>query len=61
MPAIALLSAVFVVGFEQLVQWRYGPTGILGLLQVVRDQIPVVTFVADDGVARYTGGQPHPG
>ncbi|HEY1368147.1 MAG TPA: thiamine pyrophosphate-dependent enzyme [Gaiellaceae bacterium] len=35
--------------------------GILGLLQVVRDQIPVVTFIADDGVARYTGGQPHPG
>lgn len=32
MPAIALLSAVFVVGFEQLVQWRYGPTGIVGLL-----------------------------
>ncbi|MFC7263535.1 MULTISPECIES: hypothetical protein [Streptomyces] len=32
MPAIALLSAVFVVGFEQLVQWHYGPTGIVGLL-----------------------------
>ncbi|MEV7346057.1 hypothetical protein ACFWFF_23625 [Streptomyces sp. NPDC060223] len=32
MPVIALLSAVFVVGFEQLVQWHYGPTGIVGLL-----------------------------
>jgi hypothetical protein len=31
-PVIALLSAVFVVGFEQLVQWHYGPTGIVGLL-----------------------------
>ncbi|MET9894586.1 hypothetical protein OG788_21905 [Streptomyces sp. NBC_00647] len=32
MPALALLSAVFVVGFEQLVQWQYGPAGIVGLL-----------------------------
>ncbi|MDQ0991663.1 hypothetical protein [Streptomyces sp. V3I7] len=32
MPALALVSAVFVVGFEQLVQWKYGPVGILGLL-----------------------------
>jgi hypothetical protein len=32
MPVLALLSAVFVVGFEQLVEWRYGPTGIVGLL-----------------------------
>ncbi|WP_406170889.1 hypothetical protein [Streptomyces sp. NBC_00996] len=32
MPVIALLSAVFVVGFEQLVQWQYGPIGIAGLL-----------------------------
>jgi len=31
-PALALLSAVFVVGFEQLVQWKYGATGIVGLL-----------------------------
>ncbi len=29
---IALLSAVFVVGFEQIVQWKYGATGIIGLL-----------------------------
>lgn len=32
MPALALLSAVFVVGFEQLVQWKYGAAGIVGLL-----------------------------
>ncbi|MER5183614.1 hypothetical protein ABT009_35605 [Streptomyces sp. NPDC002896] len=32
MPAIALISAVFVIGFEQLVQWTYGPMGIVGLL-----------------------------
>jgi hypothetical protein len=31
-PALALLSAVFVVGFEQLVQWKYGAVGIIGLL-----------------------------
>ena len=32
MPALALLSAVLVVAFEQLVQWKYGPAGIVGLL-----------------------------
>ncbi|MFF2847139.1 hypothetical protein ACFVT5_12470 [Streptomyces sp. NPDC058001] len=32
MPAVAFLSTVFVIGFEQLVQWRYGPVGIVGLL-----------------------------
>ncbi|KMS69491.1 hypothetical protein ACM01_34800 [Streptomyces viridochromogenes] len=32
MPAIAFISAVFVLGFEQLVQWKYGPMGIVGLL-----------------------------
>ncbi|MEU9333810.1 hypothetical protein AB0D49_11705 [Streptomyces sp. NPDC048290] len=32
MPVLALLSAVFVIGFEQLVQWKYGTTGIVGLL-----------------------------
>jgi hypothetical protein len=31
-PALALLSAVFVVGFEQIVQWKYGAAGIVGLL-----------------------------
>ncbi|MFG2604156.1 hypothetical protein ACGFT2_11485 [Streptomyces sp. NPDC048514] len=32
MPALALLSALFVIGFEQLVQWKYGATGIVGML-----------------------------
>ncbi|MFF2368246.1 hypothetical protein ACFVU0_36805 [Streptomyces sp. NPDC058122] len=32
MPAIALLPADFVVGYEQLVPWQYGPMGIVGLL-----------------------------
>ncbi|GAA4316772.1 hypothetical protein GCM10023086_39430 [Streptomyces venetus] len=32
MPTLALLSAAFVVAFEQLVQWKYGPVGIVGLL-----------------------------
>ena len=33
MPVIALLSVV-VVTVEQLVQWRYGAAGLLGLLLV---------------------------
>ncbi|MGW3263586.1 hypothetical protein [Streptomyces sp. NPDC001056] len=32
MPALALLSALLVLGFEQLVQWKYGTAGALGLL-----------------------------
>ena len=32
MPALALLSAVFVVALEQVVAWKYGVVGILGLL-----------------------------
>ncbi|SOD85584.1 hypothetical protein [Streptomyces sp. Ag109_G2-15] len=32
MPVLALLCAVFVVGFEQVVQWKYGAAGIVGLL-----------------------------
>ncbi|MEU6122688.1 hypothetical protein [Streptomyces sp. NPDC047123] len=32
MPAIALLAAVVAVSVEQLVQWKYGPMGIVGLL-----------------------------
>jgi hypothetical protein len=31
-PALTLLSAIFVVGFEQMVQWKYGAMGIIGLL-----------------------------
>ncbi|MFI6008021.1 hypothetical protein ACIBAG_04205 [Streptomyces sp. NPDC051243] len=32
MPVLALLSAVLVVGVEQTLQWKYGTTGIIGLL-----------------------------
>jgi hypothetical protein len=32
MPVLTFFSAVFVITFEQLVQWRYGPVGITGLL-----------------------------
>ncbi|GHF02891.1 hypothetical protein [Streptomyces fumanus] len=32
MPVLALVSAVFAVGFEQIVQWKYGAAGIVGLL-----------------------------
>ncbi|MFJ8362252.1 hypothetical protein ACU639_17010 [Streptomyces cynarae] len=32
MPALALLSALFVVGFDQFVQWKYGTMGIIGLM-----------------------------
>ncbi|MFH8794777.1 MULTISPECIES: hypothetical protein [Streptomyces] len=32
MPAIALLAAVFAVTVEQIVQWKYGTLGIVGLL-----------------------------
>lgn len=32
MPALALISAVLVITVEQLVQWRYGAAGLLGLL-----------------------------
>ncbi|MFI0242764.1 hypothetical protein [Streptomyces sp. NPDC016845] len=32
MPLLALGAAVFVVGMEQLVQWQYGPAGIVTFL-----------------------------
>lgn len=32
MAVLALLAAVFAVTIEQFVQWRYGPTGLIGLL-----------------------------
>ncbi|MDQ8704808.1 hypothetical protein RCO28_20260 [Streptomyces sp. LHD-70] len=32
MPVIAILGAAFVIGFEQLVEWQYGPLGIAGML-----------------------------
>ncbi|MFH8978322.1 hypothetical protein [Streptomyces sp. NPDC017890] len=32
MPVLAFVSAVLVVTLEQMVQWRYGATGLVGLL-----------------------------
>ncbi|MEJ1200993.1 MULTISPECIES: hypothetical protein [unclassified Streptomyces] len=32
MPVLALVSAVLVVAFEQIVQWKYGASGIVGLV-----------------------------
>ncbi|MFE9773868.1 hypothetical protein ACFYOV_19785 [Streptomyces sp. NPDC005931] len=34
MPVLALVSAVLVITLEQLVQWKYGIAGILGLLML---------------------------
>jgi uncharacterized membrane protein YkvI len=31
-PLIAIVLAALAVGFEQLVQWKYGAVGIVGLL-----------------------------
>jgi hypothetical protein len=31
MPAIALLAAVFISGFQQFVSWQYGTSGVVGL------------------------------
>ncbi|MFE0807189.1 hypothetical protein ACFW4M_06415 [Streptomyces sp. NPDC058794] len=32
MPVLAFVSAILVVTLEQVVQWKYGATGIVGLL-----------------------------
>ncbi|MEV7190678.1 hypothetical protein AB0N81_02565 [Streptomyces sp. NPDC093510] len=32
MPLIALVVAALVIGFEQLVQWKYGPLGIVAFV-----------------------------
>ncbi|MFJ3671950.1 hypothetical protein ACIPSE_36400 [Streptomyces sp. NPDC090106] len=48
MPVIYLFSAVFVVGVEQTLQWKYGAAGILGLLLLsigVKAKSPVVSSV----------------
>ncbi|MEW2633801.1 hypothetical protein AB0903_19620 [Streptomyces sp. NPDC048389] len=31
MPVIALVLATLTLGFEQLVQWKYGAMGVVGL------------------------------
>ncbi|MFF2201305.1 hypothetical protein [Streptomyces sp. NPDC058145] len=46
MPVLALLCAAFVVGFEQLVEWKYGATGLVGLLLLsvgIRAKSPAVS------------------
>ncbi|MFI1166024.1 hypothetical protein ACH4UM_20980 [Streptomyces sp. NPDC020801] len=48
MPALALLSAVLVVGFEQLVQWKYGAMGLIGLLLLtigIKAKSPAISSV----------------
>ncbi len=32
MPLIALAAAILIAGFQQLIEWKYGPLGIVGLL-----------------------------
>ncbi|MPY60112.1 hypothetical protein [Streptomyces spongiae] len=32
MPLIAIVVAALAVGFEQLIEWKYGPMGIIGVL-----------------------------
>ncbi|MCX3059101.1 hypothetical protein [Streptomyces beihaiensis] len=32
MPLFAILVAALAIGFEQLVQWKYGPMGILAFV-----------------------------
>ncbi|MEW2259911.1 hypothetical protein [Streptomyces sp. NPDC047869] len=46
MPVLALLCAVLVVGFEQLIEWKYGATGLVGLLLLsvgIRAKSPAVS------------------
>ncbi|MET7478589.1 hypothetical protein ABZT17_30075 [Streptomyces sp. NPDC005648] len=48
MPALALLSAIFVVGVDQTVQWKYGPAGVIGLLLLtigIKARNPAVSSV----------------
>jgi len=32
MPLIALAVAALAIGFEQLIQWKYGPMGIIAFI-----------------------------
>jgi hypothetical protein len=47
-PALYLLSAILVTGLEQTVQWKYGATGIIGLLLLsigVRAKSPAMSSI----------------
>ncbi|MFF3330232.1 hypothetical protein ACFYWX_11820 [Streptomyces sp. NPDC002888] len=48
MPALALLSAFFIVGFEQIIQVKYGAAGIIGMLLLtvgIKAKSPAVSSV----------------
>ncbi|MDT0613931.1 hypothetical protein [Streptomyces lancefieldiae] len=48
MHVLSLVAAVLVVGFEQIVQWRYGASGIAGLLLLtvgIKAKSPAVSSV----------------
>ncbi|MGW0824902.1 hypothetical protein [Streptomyces sp. NPDC002845] len=32
MPLIAILAAALFVGLEQLIEWKYGPMGLIGIV-----------------------------
>ncbi|MYW67848.1 hypothetical protein GTY65_27795 [Streptomyces sp. SID8379] len=32
MPVFAILVAALAIGFEQLIQWKYGPMGIIAFI-----------------------------
>ncbi|MEV3856159.1 hypothetical protein AB0J38_17765 [Streptomyces sp. NPDC050095] len=32
MPVFAILIAALAIGFEQLIQWKYGPMGIIAFI-----------------------------
>ncbi|MGY0024952.1 hypothetical protein [Streptomyces sp. cg35] len=32
MPVLAILVAALAIGFEQLIQWKYGPMGIIAFV-----------------------------
>ena len=59
MPALALVSAVFVVGFEQFVSWKYGVAGIVGLLLLtigIKANSPTVSSVGAVVLAMLVAG-----
>ncbi|MEU9218845.1 hypothetical protein AB0D47_20115 [Streptomyces sp. NPDC048376] len=35
MPLVALVAAALVVGFEQLLDWKFGPAGVIGFLMLM--------------------------
>ncbi|MET9989691.1 hypothetical protein ABZ061_09000 [Streptomyces mutabilis] len=48
MPVLAFVSSIFVITFEQVVQWKYGATGIVGLVLLtvgIKAKSPTVSSV----------------